>query len=103
MKKISLTHQILFALIFGIIFGVIANAFFPLPFNNEVSKWVLVPLGKMFINGIKMLVVPLVLCSLICGAASIGDIRKLGRVGGKIFVFLPCYNCCCSIFSSNFS
>lgn len=87
MKKISLTHQILFALIFGIIFGVIANAFFPLPFNNEVSKWVLVPLGKMFINGIKMLVVPLVLCSLICGAASIGDIRKLGRVGGKIFVF----------------
>jgi Na+/H+-dicarboxylate symporter len=31
--------------------------------------------------------VPLVLCSLISGAASIGDIRKLGRVGGKIFVY----------------
>jgi Na+/H+-dicarboxylate symporter len=38
----------------------------------------------MFINGIRMLVVPLVLFSLISGAASIGDIRKLGRVGGKI-------------------
>lgn len=87
MKKISLTSQILLALILGILFGIIANAFLPGNFNNEVSKWILVPLGKMFINAIKMLVVPLVLCSLITGAASIGDIRKLGRVGGKIFAF----------------
>jgi Na+/H+-dicarboxylate symporter len=87
LKKISLTSQILLALILGILFGIIANAFLPGNFNNEVSKWILVPLGKMFINAIKMLVVPLVLCSLITGAASIGDIRKLGRVGGKIFAF----------------
>lgn len=86
-KKISLTHQILLALILGIIFGVVANAFLPKNFNDQASRWVLVPLGKMFINGIKMLVVPLVFCSLICGAASIGDIRKLGRVGGKILAF----------------
>jgi Na+/H+-dicarboxylate symporter len=87
LKKISLTSQILLALILGILFGIIANAFLPGNFNNEASKWILVPLGKMFINAIKMLVVPLVLCSLITGAASIGDIRKLGRVGGKIFAF----------------
>ncbi len=86
-KKISLTSQILLSLILGIVFGIIANTFLPGSFNNEASKWILVPLGKMFINAIKMLVVPLVLCSLITGAASIGDIRKLGRVGGKIFAF----------------
>lgn len=86
-EKLSLTKKILLALVLGIIFGVIANAFLPDAFNKEISKWALVPLGKMFTNAIKMLVVPLVLCSLISGAASIGDVRKLGRVGGKIFIY----------------
>jgi Na+/H+-dicarboxylate symporter len=86
-KKLSLTKQILFALIVGIVFGIVANAFLPKGFNDNFSKWALVPLGKMFVNAIKMIVVPLVLCSLISGAASIGDIRKLGRVGSKILVY----------------
>lgn len=43
--------------------------------------------GKLFINSIRMLVVPLVLVSLICGVAGIGDIKKLGRVGGKTLFF----------------
>jgi Na+/H+-dicarboxylate symporter len=86
-EKISLTKKILLALIIGIIFGIIANAFIPVAINKEISKWFLVPLGKMFTNAIKMLVVPLVLCSLISGTASMGDIRKLGRVGGKILAF----------------
>lgn len=86
-KKITLTKGILFALIIGIIFGVIANAFLPKEFNEAVSKWALVPIGKMFVNGIKMLVVPLVLCSLICGAASIGDAKKLGRVGIRVLAY----------------
>jgi len=41
--------------------------------------------GKMFVNALKMLVVPLVIFSLICGVCGIGDIRALGRVGGKSF------------------
>ena len=41
--------------------------------------------GKMFVNMLKMLVVPLVLFSLICGVCGIGDVRLLGRVGGKSF------------------
>ena len=41
----------------------------------------------MFISAIRMLVVPLVLTSLICGAAGINDIKKLGRVGGKTLIF----------------
>jgi Na+/H+-dicarboxylate symporter len=41
--------------------------------------------GTMFITGLKMLVVPLVTFSLICGVYGIGDINKLGRVGVKAF------------------
>jgi len=39
--------------------------------------------GKMFVNSLKMLVVPLVLFSLICGVCGIGDIKLLGRIGSK--------------------
>jgi Na+/H+-dicarboxylate symporter len=41
--------------------------------------------GKMFVNALKMLVVPLVLFSLICGVCGIGDIRLLGKIGTKSF------------------
>jgi len=41
------------------------------------------PLGDLFIRLIKMLIVPMVFCSLVVGASSIGDLRKLGRVGAK--------------------
>lgn len=81
------TKRILIALILGIILGIIANMFIPKEINDNISKWALVPVGKMFLNAIKMLVAPLVLCSLITGAASIGDIKKLGRVGGKVMAF----------------
>jgi Na+/H+-dicarboxylate symporter len=41
----------------------------------------------MFVNALKMLVVPLVFFSLICGVCGIGNIKLLGRVGGKAFAF----------------
>mgnify|MGYP001797522106 CR=1 FL=1 len=45
------------------------------------------PIGDIFIRLVKMLVVPLVLISLILGAASLGDIRKVGKIGVKAFSF----------------
>lgn len=86
-KKMSLANKVLIGLIGGIVFGLIAHAFFPAQFNDLIAKWVLNPVGNVFLRGIKLIVVPLVLCSLICGAASIGDIKKLGRVGGKIISY----------------
>lgn len=86
-KKKLLTFKILFALFLGISFGLISNLFLPQNINNSLSKWFLVPMGNVFLRGIKMLVVPLVLFSIICGAASVGDVKKLGRVGGKIFIY----------------
>ncbi len=50
------------------------------------TKIMLGMVGAAFVNGLKMLVVPLVVFSLICGVLGIGDIRVLGRVGGKSFV-----------------
>lgn len=86
-KKMSLSNKVFIALITGIAFGLIAHGFFPTQFNDLFVKWILTPVGNVFLRGIKMIVVPLVLCSLISGAASIGDIKKLGRVGGKILAY----------------
>lgn len=86
-KRASLANKVLIALISGILFGLIAHALFPSALNDVLMKWILTPIGNVFLRGIKMIVVPLVLCSLICGAASIGDIKKLGRVGGKIMAY----------------
>lgn len=86
-KKMPLANKVFIALITGIAFGLIAHGFFPAQFNDFFVKWILTPVGNVFLRGIKMIVVPLVLCSLISGAASIGDIKKLGRVGGKILTY----------------
>jgi len=85
--KISLATKVLIALVIGIVVGLVATTLFPSEFNKELSKWVLIPAGNIFLRAIKMIVVPLVLFSLISGAASIGDVKKLGRVGGKIIIF----------------
>ncbi|MEM7035468.1 MAG: cation:dicarboxylase symporter family transporter [Bacteroidota bacterium] len=45
------------------------------------------PIGKIFIRLVKMVVVPLILASLILGAANLGDVRKLGSMGLKAFGF----------------
>jgi Na+/H+-dicarboxylate symporter len=86
-KKMPLANKVFIALITGIAFGLIAHGFFPTQFNDFFVKWILTPVGNVFLRGIKMIVVPLVLCSLISGAASMGDIKKLGRVGGKILSY----------------
>jgi len=44
---------------------------------------ILQPIGKLFMRLIKMVIVPLVFASLLVGVASLGDVRKLGRLGGK--------------------
>ena len=86
-NKMSLTMKILLALGLGIVFGILANSFFSQELNNSMVKWALDPVGNVFLRSIKMLVVPLVLCSLICGTASIGDVKKLGRVGVRTMIY----------------
>jgi len=77
-----LSIKILIGLILGIIGGLIAG-----PTAVPWMKVWIAPIGTIFINLIKMVIVPVVLASIVAGVASIGDIKKLGRVGIKIMVF----------------
>lgn len=87
--KFGLTTKILLGLFLGSIFGLFVLKYIPSTFVKETIfvNGILKILGDGFLAAIKMLVVPLVLVSLACGASSMSDIKKLGRIGGKTFVF----------------
>lgn len=77
-----LSSKILIGLILGVIAGLAAG-----PENiGLIKKWI-APMGTLFINLIKMIIVPLVFASLVVGAASLGDVKKLGRIGIKTMIF----------------
>lgn len=71
----------------GLLVGGLLNAFSPRQFTEAVVAYFLMPVGEIFIRGVKMLVAPLVVFSLAHGAASMGDPRRLGRIGGKITAY----------------
>ncbi|MCK5902804.1 MAG: dicarboxylate/amino acid:cation symporter [Cocleimonas sp.] len=87
-KKMSLTVKVLLGMALGIAVGLALNltGLVKNPFvDTYVVNGLFHMIGSMFVNALKMLVVPLVFFSLICGVCGIGDIRMLGRVGGKSF------------------
>lgn len=88
-KKLSLTSKIFIGLIAGVICGVIFNLFVPASYvrDNIIIDGICYVIGNGFIKLMKMLVVPLVFCSLVCGASAIGDTKTLGKVGGKTIAF----------------
>lgn len=53
--------------------------------GNTIITW-MSPVGDLFMRMLKMVIVPLVFASLLVGVAGLGDIRKLGRMGGRTFV-----------------
>lgn len=76
-KKMALWLKILIGMIAGIIAGMLLGN------NAEYIK----PIGQLFISAIKMLIVPLIFCSLIVGVTSMKDPTKMGRIGVKSIVF----------------
>jgi len=87
-KKISLTSRVLIGLLLGLIIGIMV---FRLP-SGVIKDRILINgifqlLGQVFLRGIMMLVVPLVFISLVNGAANMGDVKKLGRIGIKTVGF----------------
>ena len=88
-KKIGLTSKILIALILGAIFGIILCYLVPSGHLKDdiIVEGVLMVVGQGFIRLMKMLVVPLVFCSLVCGSMAIGDTKKLGTVGVRTLIF----------------
>ena len=79
----KLSKMITIGLVFGIIFGVILNVFLP-QVVPQLNEYVLSPIGKIFLNLIQFVVVPIVFTSLIMGFSSINNSEKVGRLTGKL-------------------
>ena len=78
----NLSVQIFASLVLSVVVGLFLGDSAIVP----VKTWI-APVGTMFINLIKMMIVPVVLCSLIVGMTSMGDMKKLGRIGIKTVAF----------------
>ena len=90
-KKLSLTTWILVSLVAGIVVGLVFSAVVPIdsPFDLYVIEGIFYVLGQWFIRLMQMLVIPLVFCSIVCGAAAMSDPKLLGKVGlGTIALYL---------------
>lgn len=74
----NLSLQIFASLVLSVIVGLVLGEGAAAP----VKTWI-APIGTIFINLIKMMIVPVVFCSLVVGMTSMGDMKKLGRIGIK--------------------
>ena len=92
--KYSLTTQILLAMVTGLVFGGLVNFLsnsmvlgesLQYLINDVLVDGILSSVGKIFIHSLKLLVVPLVFISLVCGTCNPTGGANLGRIGGKTF------------------
>jgi proton glutamate symport protein len=80
--KLSLASQIFIALVIGIVVGAIF-------YGSETVQTYLQPLGDIFLRLIKMIVVPIVFASIVVAIAGVGDLKSVGKLGGKsLFYFV---------------
>ncbi len=79
--KRPLYRRLYFQVLFGILIGVVLGHFFPETATN------MKPFGDAFIRLIKMMVAPIIFCTIVVGIAKMGDMREVGRVGLKSLVY----------------
>lgn len=82
-RKMPLHWQILIGIALGIIVGIFLTKFVPHDKWSPYIKWA----GDMFLNALRMIVIPLVFCSIALGVAGMGESNSLGRIAGKTFAF----------------
>ncbi|MDO5028412.1 MAG: dicarboxylate/amino acid:cation symporter [Bacillota bacterium] len=80
-KKISLPIQILIGLVAGVVVGIMFQG------NPDIATKFIKPIGTIFLNLIKLVIVPLVFSSLIVGVADLKDAKQIGKIGLKTFVY----------------
>src|SRR5210317_192403 len=77
--KMELHWQILIGLLAGAVFGIFAAVY---QLGDFTHDWI-APFGTLFVNLLKLIAMPLVFASLVTGVASLSDVSKLSRMGGK--------------------
>lgn len=87
-KRLSLTTWIFIALALGVVAGLALQG------NPDIATTYIKPLGTIFLNLIKMIVVPLVIFSMVAGVISLSDIKRVGAIGGKTIVYYLCTTAC---------
>ena len=87
-KKLSMPVKTLIGLALGVIAGL------ALQNHADFANTYINPFGTLFLNCIKMIVVPMVFSSIIVGVCGIGDAKKIGRIGGKTVVYFLCTTAC---------
>src|SRR6056300_1367226 len=80
MKKLALHWKILLGMFVGVLVGLLMTQF---DGGKEIVQDWIKPFGKIFINALKLIAVPLILASLIKGVSDLKDISKLSRMGGR--------------------
>jgi aerobic C4-dicarboxylate transport protein len=80
-KKKPLYKDLFFQVIVGIVLGVLVG--YAAPQTGIAMK----PLGDGFINLIKMMIAPIIFCTIVTGVAGMGDMKQVGRVGGKALLY----------------
>ena len=83
-KKLSLTAWIAIGLVLGVIAGLVFQG------NPDIATNYIKPFGTIYLNLIKMVVVPVVLLSIMQGIVSLQDVRKVGSIGIKTVAFYLC-------------
>ena len=83
MKKLALHWKILIGMVLGVLFALLMIQF---SWGADAIKDWVKPFGKMFINALKLIAVPLILASLIKGVSDLKDISKLSKMGGKTII-----------------
>ncbi len=78
-QKLALHWQIILGLVLGVLFGIVASINH---WGQFTQDWI-APFGTIFVNLLKLIAVPLVMASLVTGVASLADLTKLSRIGGK--------------------
>lgn len=82
-KKISISFKIMLGLILGVVIGLFMQS----PGAQAIANSYIKPIGTVFLNAIKMIIVPLVFSSIIVGTCGLGDAKSVGRIGGKTILY----------------
>jgi dicarboxylate/amino acid:cation (Na+ or H+) symporter, DAACS family len=94
-KGMKLHTKILMGLVVGLVLGIAVNLTVGTehPTVEAINDYIAVPIGQIFLRMLFMVVMPLVFASIALGVAGLGDVRRVGRIGGKAVAYFFITTC----------